>query len=410
MKAFYVAIYLPPFIFALGQGAILPVLADLTVSLGGSLAVSGIVAGGILIGTLLGDLPGGMIVSRFGEQRAMLMSAVVSLGAAVVCLTAASWVQLAIGVMVLGFSGATFGLARHTYMTVMVPYERRARSLSLLGGSMRIGLFLGPWLAVGLISTLGTQSVFYVHIAACLSVIAVLLLLPDPESFPAPGGAEHPRKAPPPSPSAVTSVRAHRHVLLRLGPGVSMLAAIRASKTILIPLWGVHIGLSAQQTALIVGISAGVELIPFYASGQIMDRFGRLGAILPCLIGLAACHVALPFAYSFESLLVVAVLLGFVNGIGSGIQLTLGSDIAPTAAPAKVLAAWRIFGDSGSAAAPLVVSWLIAVASLPFATLTLAGVGFVGAGLLTRYVPRFTGRNKRKADKVAAEPVGGASA
>jgi hypothetical protein len=84
-----------------------------------------------------------------------------------------------------------------------------------------------------------------------------------------------------------------------------------------------------------------------------------------------------------------------VNGIGSGINLTIGSDIAPQVAPARVLGAWRLFGDAGSATTPMLISALIAVGSLALATLTVAGIGAVGLALLLRYVPRYVTRSHR---------------
>ena len=269
-------------------------------------------------------------------------------------------------------------------------------------------MFLGPLIGAGFVVSFGVQSVFYIHAAACLMVFVVLAMLPDParllEQSGGPGGAAAGRTAPTAvgglSPTsdllADASVRAHAPVLVRLGTGVAMLSVVRASKVVIVPLWGAHMGLTAAQVAIIVGVSAGVELVPFYAAGQLMDRFGRLSAILPCLLGLAMAHALLPLADSFTTLMWAAVGLGFVNGIGSGIQLTLGSDIAPRSSPAPVLAAWRLFGDAGSAVAPLMIAGIIAAASLPAATLTVAAVGLVGSGVMARYVPRFVPRRSKR--------------
>ena len=46
-------------------------------------------------------------------------------------------------------------------------------------------------------------------------------------------------------------------------------------------------------------------------------------------------------------------------------------------------------GDLGGAAAPLVVSLLIGVASISIAAGFMGAVGLVGAGILARYVPRY---------------------
>ena len=44
---------------------------------------------------------------------------------------------------------AAFGLARHSFMTTRVPLAFRARALSLLGGTFRLGMFIGPFVSAG---------------------------------------------------------------------------------------------------------------------------------------------------------------------------------------------------------------------------------------------------------------------
>ena len=73
------------------------------------------------------------------------------------------------------------------------------------------------------------------------------------------------------------------------------------------------------------------------------------------------------------------MFLSVANGVGSGILMTLGADLAPKDQPAPFLGAWRFSGDAGSAIAPLVVSLLTAVVSIAFASGVLGFVGLAGA-------------------------------
>ena len=63
-------------------------------------------------------------------------------------------------------------------------------------------------------------------------------------------------------------------MLAQLGGGAALIGALRASRQVILPLWAVSIGISEPNTALIIGIAGGVDFALFYASGQIMDRFG----------------------------------------------------------------------------------------------------------------------------------------
>jgi hypothetical protein len=85
----------------------------------------------------------------------------------------------------------------------------------------------------------------------------------------------------------------------------------------------------------------------------------------------------------------IAFLLSVANGIGSGIVMTLGADLADKQNPAAFLGAWRFTSGLGGAAAPLMISAVTAVASLSVAVAGMGLVGLAGAAVLARYVPRF---------------------
>jgi MFS family permease len=163
-------------------------------------------------------------------------------------------------------------------------------------------------------------------------------------------------------------------------------------------------GLSPSTTSLIVGTAAAAEFVLFYSSGVIMDRFGRAWSAVPCLLGLTLGHLMLVFVNGAAGLLAVGIVLGLSNGVGSGIQMTLGADIAPPDNPAAALGAWRFLGDFGSAAAPLVISLLISVASVPLATAAISVCGLISAGLMTRYIPRYVPVRPRPPVSVEGTP------
>jgi MFS family permease len=71
------SVYLPNLLFAIGQGAAIPVIALLALELGASPAMAGAIVALRGIGTLLFDVPSGILVARFGDRRAMTMATVV---------------------------------------------------------------------------------------------------------------------------------------------------------------------------------------------------------------------------------------------------------------------------------------------------------------------------------------------
>lgn len=394
--------FLPTLLFSIGEGAIIPLLPAAAGDLGATLALAGLVAGMIMIGELAGDIPSGWIVSRIGERGAMLSASGASILGLVVCVLSTSWVGLTLGVFVIGLATAVFALARHAFMTSFVPVSHRARALSALAGAFRAGWLIGPFLAAGVVHLTGSiESVLWVHIFCCIAAVVVLLLVPDPATVLRRAQAAVPDAValdpvPESAQSLLATVREHRGVLARMGSGAAVIGALRASRTLILPLWAVSIGLAETDTAIIIGVAGALDFALFYAGGQLMDRFGRGATAIPSMIGLGLGHLALAASVLAADpvpwFVAVACVLAAANGIGSGILMTIGADLAPRADPAPFLGAFRFTGDAGNAAAPIVVSALTAAVSLPFAAVAMGVLGLAGAGVLSRWIPRYLPR------------------
>jgi len=388
---------LPTLLFSIGEGAILPLIPIVADGLGATLAVAGFIAALIMIGELVGDIPSGWVVARIGERTAMVYAALVSiLGLVIALLAQDPWV-LAVGILLIGLSTAVFALARHAFMTTFVPRSHRARALSMLGGTSRLGFFVGPLISSLVILVTGSsQSVFWIHIAGCVGAAVLLLVMRDPAATTA-GPTEGEALVAGESTGLFSTIWAARAVLSRVGLGAALVGAVRASRQVILPLWAVSIGLADANAALIIGLAGAVDFALFYTSGQIMDRFGRLWSGVPSMLGLAAGHLVL--AFSHDSPLAVgwfiaaAILMSVANGIGSGLLMTLGSDLADQRNPAPFLGAWRFIRDAGGAAAPLLIAGTTAVATIAVASGAVAGLAVVGAVLLVRYVPRYAPRH-----------------
>lgn len=186
-------------------------------------------------------------------------------------------------------------------------------------------------------------------------------------------------------------------MLATIGAGASLLAALRASRQVLLPLWGVSLGLAETRIAVIIRVAGLIDFALFYTGGWIMDRFGRLWVVVPCLTGLGIGHLVLAFTHDLPGAVAwfigVAAFLSLSNGIGAGILMTIGADLADPADPAPFLGAWRFTNDSGSALAPLIIAGVTAIASLPVAAAVLGVLSFVGAGLLRVHLPRHPARD-----------------
>jgi len=100
---------------------------------------------------------------------------------------------------------------------------------------------------------------------------------------------------------------------------------------------------------------------------------------VPSLALLSLGLALLPLTDSFGGLLAVGLLVGLGNGLSAGFVMTLGADLAPEEGRSQFLGVWRLIGDVGSAAGPLLVGAVAQVATLGVAALAAAGLGALGA-------------------------------
>src|ERR1700712_484806 len=173
--------FLPALLFSTGEGAIIPIIPTVAHSMGATLAIAGLIASMIVVGELFGDIPSGWLVARVGERTAMIGASLVAVIGLGISVFAPSPLILGLGILLVGLATAVFALARHAFMTSFVPQRYRARALSTLGGTFRLGYFVGPFISALVIGLTGrTASVFWVDIVGCLGAAIVLLIVKDP--------------------------------------------------------------------------------------------------------------------------------------------------------------------------------------------------------------------------------------
>ena len=374
------SVFVPSALFSTGEYALIPIIPASAERLGADLPTAGVIAGLVMLGTLLADLPAAKFVDAVGERRAMMWSALSAMFGIFVAFIAENIYALAAAVLVVGASAAVFALARHAYMAEHVPLSHRARSLSLLGGTFRAGAFIGPLLSSAVIAIAGINMVFALCMLVWFAAGISLWLTKDDRV----------------SKSEATTLRGtvaianrERKKLLTVGVGATVIGMLRTTRQIGLPLWALYIGMNAETTALAIGIAGIVDFALFYTSGQIMDKFGRRAAAVPTLIGLSITHL-LVFGASNESLFfVLAIVMSLANGLGSGLILTLGADLAPEDARNEFLAGFRLLVDAGVASAPPILSALAATVGIATGMAAFGVIGLGAAALIYRYIPVF---------------------
>ncbi|MCY3833465.1 MAG: MFS transporter [Chloroflexi bacterium] len=384
LRALILSFYLPALMVTLGQGLLVPILPLFAVDFEISYGLIGLVLAGEGIGTLIADVPTGMIQRRFGNKQVMMMGVLVkALSVFLLFFASSVWIVLLLRLFA-GFGRSMYTVSAHVYVTNQVGLSQRGKAISMFGGTHRLGGFIGPAIGGLIAGMLGLRAVFVcVGLVTAIGLILVAL-------FTLNGKRDGRGKTKTESHelhirSVLTS---NSRILASAGTAQIFGQMIRAGRIIIIPLFASEVlGLAVDQIGLIVSLSVAVDFSLFIVAGWLMDRIGRKFAIVPCF-GIQALGMALvPFAASYSDLLFAAVLIGIGNGLGSGSMMTLGADLSPARSRGEFLGIWRLIGDMGHTGAPLVVGVVADLLVLTSAIWVIAGSGLAAASIFLFFVP-----------------------
>ena len=396
------AVYVPTFILAFCQGMLALLLPVYVIGLGLSYSLIGLVLAGYGIGTLIGDLPAGVIQDRIGNRLSMTIGICI-MGLGMLALSQSErFVTLVLCGISIGAGAALWNVSRHAYLANNTLNSSRGRAISIFGGVNRIGMFAGPITGGYLSAEAGMQTAFFFcGVVALLALIFPLLFVRDGQAELPPG-------------QQASMARSYRHlfsylrrngwVLTPAGFGMICAQTIRAGRQTIIPLYAASIlGLDVKQIGLVMGVAAAVDMSMFYPAGYVMDRFGRKFAYVPSFLLQALGMALIPLTGSFAALLAATSLIGFGNGLGSGTMLTLGADLAPPKGEGMgaFLGLWRLIGDTGHTSAPIIVGTIADALSLVPSVYVIAIIGLGAGSILGLFVPE----TLKKPSAVGAEPA-----
>jgi MFS family permease len=376
-------VYAPTMLLAIGSGMLTPILPLYAASFGASYGLIGIVLGSRGLGTIIGDLPAGVLLRSVGQRRLMMIGlAVIALCGLAMSTAQALWMLVLYGLLE-GIGSALWNISRHAYLTDAAPPGQRGRAIATFGGIFRTGNLVGQAVGGLLAAWLGMRAPFAVY-----AVIAMVTLI-FPALFGVDGAHHQAHKAGHRhTVSLLSVVRDNYKVLLSAGVGQLFAQMIRSGRNIVVPLYGADVlGLSVQSVGLVMSISSTIDALMFFPAGHIMDRFGRKYAYVSCFLIQGIGMALIPFTTSFALLAVATGLIGFGNGLGSGTMMTLGADLAPKDAMGEFLGIWRLIGDGGALGGPLLVGSLADLLSLTPAIFAIALIGMTAASILGLFVP-----------------------
>lgn len=408
LRPLVVPVYIPSLAHGIGMTALLPVLPLMALSLGFSIPqaaaltlISGVVG-------VLGPVPVGQLMVRVGERASMVVTGV---GLVLVNLAGfgllahadnhdpSSWHRIGlVAVLVcMALAEQVWVLGRQAYLATHLAPQFRPRGMSTFGGMFRIGSVLGPLLGAAVIAVADLHFVFLVDAVAMTLATALVAwrMLPGDRN----------RRPPLRGGPAIPVLKwSHWEAVVKVGLAVLPLTMGRVNRPLILPLLGAALGVDAATISLIFGVSAFLEILMFVPAGTVMERYGRTFVLLTCLLGTGVGYVGMavlvwtvPLAGTgaIVVLAVSSVLIALGNGMGAGIVMTLGIDIAPEEDRTRHLARWNAMVGAGRLAGPGVVTVITALSTLAMAGFV---TGIISLGLvpwLLRVLPSRTPRPQR---------------
>jgi MFS family permease len=375
-------VYVPTALLAFGQGLLIPTLPVYAATFGVPFTLVSLAVGAAAIGTLVTDVPAGMLLGRLGRKPAMLLGTTLVAVSTLLIGLAHYFPELVVYRLLAGAGTALWGLSRHAYITDIAPVAERGRSIAIFGGINRIGVFAGPAVGGVVGASLGLNVPFL--LASFMAIVATVISLLFIRETGLAATVPHRRMR---WQLVGNLLKTHGPDLASAGIAQTFAQMIRAGRQLIIPLYAASVlQLDVAAIGTIVSAGAVIDMMLFVPAGFIMDRFGRKWAAVPSFTVMAIGMAMIPLAMDYWSMLAASVLIGFGNGLGSGTMMTLGADLAPPGATGEFLGLWRLIGDTGGAGGPLVVGALADLIGLSLTALALSGVGLASAAVLALLV------------------------
>ena len=368
----------------MGQGVLIPVLpifARDTFQSGDLLVGFAIAARHF--GTMGFDVPAGILINRFGLQRTMISGVILFGISSIIAGLSGSFSILLFSRLLAGASFALWSISRHAYIASVVPNESRGKALSLFGGLGRIATIIGPLMGGILAEFISIRSPFFFQ--GIIAFITLILIIRSSVNY----ELTQRKTTDGYLGDFKNTFLDHKNAYLTAGIAAISLQFLRASREIVIPLWGDNIGLRKDEIGYITTLSFAVDSMMFPIAGYIMDKFGRRFTGIPAfmilgfsLVLIGTIDSPLIFLTGYSTLIIASILSGIGNGISSGLVLTLGSDLSPPDNKGGFLGIWRLISDGGGAAGPTVMgivanSFSLAIASYSSGFIALIGIFFL---------------------------------
>lgn len=377
----FVGTYLPALILALGAGVALPAVPALASSFDVGFGVASGVVTAFLLGNLIGTLPGGWLVDRYGLRVVLVGGPLLTCVSALLVAVAHAFPELLVYRFLSGLGTQMWLVARLAAISQNAAADQRGRQVTWMFGMDNTGKVAGPLLGGYVAAGWGPRTPFVVYgVLALVALAPVLFRTPPPPA----------RKEVAASPPSLREMVAPRlaYFAVAFFAGLTR-GPVHADLLHLYAAYAYRLG--PRAIGLLATVAAVVTLPIGFVAGWVMDRYGRKRAMVPGFLGVmlamaglaVAAYLLLPFGW-YVALFLAGVVATALTG---GSVQTIGADVAPDGARGRFLGVWRFTGQVGVSSSPVFFAGLAATLGYGWSFLYVALSAGAVSLLLLRYVP-----------------------
>jgi DHA1 family multidrug resistance protein-like MFS transporter len=356
------------FTVALGYGIVAPAIPEFAREFGVSAAAAASVVSAFALMRVVGALPAGRLVDRFGEHKVMATGIAIVAISSLLAAFSRSFAQLLVLRGVGGLGSAMFTVSAQTLLLVTVPEGQRGRASGLYSGGFLLGGISGPAVG-GLVAAWSLRAPFGIY-GGLLIVPAIIaaFMLPDAPRRPFVGQRQ---VRPFTALACALRSRAYRAAAsATFGDGFAAMGV----RSAIVPLF---VRAVLHRSAVWTGIGflafAALNAVAVLPAGGAADRFGRRPIVIIGCAATACGMLILAFGTGLAAYLAALA----VAGLGSGLL-----DVAPAAMIGDILAdqggtlvaSYQMAGDAGSVSGPVAAGYLVDTVSYAAAFDLAAGV------------------------------------
>jgi MFS family permease len=353
---------------SVGFGAIAPSLSDILTELAVTASVGSLLVSALGAGRLIGGFPAGMVVTRLGSGRVVLLGCGIFVVGSVVAWLAPSFSALALGRLVQGIGLGVVPAGVLAGIMAGGRAERAGGSMALYQSALTLGGAIGPAVGGPLAQQFDWRTALLFCVMAGLVAVGLALPLATAPSRLS-GGAARPRDR-----LGWTAALAVALVLL---PHLATFLFRVSVSQLALPLYASGpAALDPSQVGLLLGTQAVMALVMLGPAGWATNRYGVRPVVAGALVVTSLAVAAMPLVPTPWGLWAAAIIFGgglAVMGVATGLYIFTLAGYSTGA----LVGIYRLSGDVMQVFGPIVIGPVMDSFGFTISFQLMAGFGLV---------------------------------